>query len=188
MNETGEKIMKVALKLFSEQGYYSTTTKQIAKKAGVNELTVFRHFKNKANLFQVTTECYVLESHIDAILDGTNELCFDEAMIIITKRIYDLFVLNIKLYKVQLKLSDNEKDFIKLKLSRELNIILQGYFKKQIEKNQIVGDIEIMAVTLLNSLLGMFTVDILTNNTFTNIPMEKVVEEHTKQFITAYKK
>ena len=52
-NETSEKIMKVSLKLFSEQGYYPTTTKQIAEEAGVNELTIFRHFGSKSNLFHL---------------------------------------------------------------------------------------------------------------------------------------
>ena len=188
MNKTSKKIMNVALKLFSEQGYYSTTTKQIAEQAGVNELTIFRHFKNKANLFQVTTECYVLESKVDNILNDVKILPFEDAMMIITKKIYDLFVLNTKLYKVQLKLADNEKDFIKLKLSRELNIVLQGYFKDLRNTGAICGDPEIMAVTLLNSILGTFTVDILSENTFTKIPMDKVILEHTKQFIIAYKK
>ena len=91
-NETSKKIMKVALKLFSEQGYYPTTTKQIAEEAGVNELTIFRHFGSKSNLFQVTTEYYVIDSKIDSILKDTEELNFEEAMFIITNRIYKLFL------------------------------------------------------------------------------------------------
>ncbi len=186
-NETSKKIMKVALKLFSEQGYYPTTTKQIAEEAGVNELTIFRHFGSKSNLFQVTTEYYVIDSKIDSILKNTEDLSFEEAMFLITNRIYKLLIQNTKLYKVQMKLSDNEKDFVKLKLSRKVISILTDYFKGLKENNKIKGEPDIMAVTLINSLLGAFTIEILGNYTVSNIKWEKLVEEHTKQFVSLYK-
>ncbi len=186
-NETSKKIMKVALKLFSEQGYYPTTTKQIAEEAGVNELTIFRHFGSKRNLFQVTTEYYVLDSKIDSILKNTEDLNFEEAMFIITNRIYKLLIQNTKLYKVQMKLSDNEKDFVKLKLSRKIISILKDYFKVLKENNKINGEPHIMAVTLINSLLGTFTIEILGDYTVSNIKWEELVEEHTKQFVSLYK-
>ena len=186
-NETSKKIMKVALKLFSEQGYYPTTTKQIAEEAGVNELTIFRHFGSKSNLFQVTTEYYVIDSKIDSILKNTEDLSFEEAMFLITNRIYKLLIENTKLYKVQMKLSDNEKDFVKLKLSRKVISILTDYFKGLKENNKIKGEPDIMAVTLINSLLGAFTIEILGNYTVSNIKWEELVEEHTKQFVSLYK-
>ena len=69
---TRDKIMSVALKLFSEQGYYSTTTSQIANEAGVNEVTIFRHFKTKENLFQETTQNYGEGDHVLISEDGEN--------------------------------------------------------------------------------------------------------------------
>lgn len=186
-NDTSKKIMKVALKLFSEQGYYPTTTKQIAEEAGVNELTIFRHFGSKSNLFQVTTEHYVVDSHVDYILNDTEELDFEDSMMLISKRIYDLLVKNTKLYKVQMKLADNEKDFVKLKLSRKLISVLKEYFIKLNEENIINGEPEIMAVTLINSLLGAFTVELLSDSTITKISCEDLVKEHTRQFIALYK-
>lgn len=186
-NETSEKIMKVALKLFSEQGYYPTTTKQIAEKAGVNELTIFRHFGSKSKLFQVTTEHYVVDSKVDSILKDTENLDFEEAMFLITNRVYKLLIQNTKLYKVQMKLSDNEKDFVKLKLARKIISILEEYFKVLKEKEKIKGEPEIMAITLINSLLGAFTVEVLGDYTVSNIKWERLVEEHTKQFVSLYK-
>lgn len=186
-NETSKKIMKVALKLFSEQGYYPTTTKQIAEETGVNELTIFRHFGSKSNLFQATTEEYIVDSKIDLILKDTEDLSFEESMSLITTRIYKLFIQNTKLYKVQMKLSDNEKDFVKLKLSRKIISVLKDYFKELKENNKIKGEPEIMAITLINSLLGAFTIEILGDYTVSNIKWEELVEEHTKQFVSLYK-
>lgn len=186
-NETSEKIMKVSLKLFSEQGYYPTTTKQIAEEAGVNELTIFRHFGSKSNLFQVTTEHYVIDSRVDYILNDIEDLSFEEGMLLIANRIYKLFIQNTKLYKVQMKLSDNEQDFVKLKLSRKIISILIEYFKELKERKVIEGEPEIMAVTLVNSLLGAFTVEILGDNTVSNLKWEDIVKEHTRQFVSIYK-
>lgn len=186
-NETSEKIMKVSLKLFSEQGYYPTTTKQIAEEAGVNELTIFRHFGSKSNLFQVTTEHYVIDSRVDYILNDIEDLSFEEGMLLIANRIYKLFIQNTKLYKVQMKLSDNEQGFVKLKLSRKIISILIEYFNELKERKVIDGEPEIMAVTLVNSLLGAFTVEILGDNTVSNLKWEDIVKEHTRQFVSIYK-
>lgn len=51
MKGTREKIIKSALKLFSQKGFLGTTTKEIAKEAGVAEVTLFRYFQSKENLF-----------------------------------------------------------------------------------------------------------------------------------------
>jgi len=48
--ETRERILRSALDLFSKQGYRATTTREIAREAGVNELTIFRHFTSKEKL------------------------------------------------------------------------------------------------------------------------------------------
>lgn len=50
-NETRSKILNAALDLFSEHGASATTTRMIANQAGVNEVTLFRHFKTKEELF-----------------------------------------------------------------------------------------------------------------------------------------
>lgn len=51
MTDTKEKILKSALKLFSQKGYLRTTTKEIAKEAQVAEVTLFRYFTSKEALF-----------------------------------------------------------------------------------------------------------------------------------------
>lgn len=51
-DETKNKILDAAVELFAAKGYKSTTTLEIAYKSGVNETTIFKHFKNKKTLFQ----------------------------------------------------------------------------------------------------------------------------------------
>jgi AcrR family transcriptional regulator len=52
MQDTHRKILQAAIRLFTEQGYAATPTRQIAEEAGVNEVTLFRHFGSKEALFQ----------------------------------------------------------------------------------------------------------------------------------------
>jgi AcrR family transcriptional regulator len=52
-DETIQKIIDAALKVFGEKGYKGATTRIIAEKAGFSELTLFRKFKTKENLFDV---------------------------------------------------------------------------------------------------------------------------------------
>ncbi len=46
------RILEAALNLFSKNGFHTTTTRKIAHKAQVNEVTLFRLFKSKMILFQ----------------------------------------------------------------------------------------------------------------------------------------
>ena len=49
-SETAQRIIQAAARVFSEQGYSGATTRAIAAEAGVNEVTLFRHFGSKKNL------------------------------------------------------------------------------------------------------------------------------------------
>jgi AcrR family transcriptional regulator len=46
-----EQILQTAVNLFSQRGFKGTTTKEIARAAGVSEAMVFRHFENKEALY-----------------------------------------------------------------------------------------------------------------------------------------
>jgi AcrR family transcriptional regulator len=44
--------MDATIKVLAHEGYHGATTKKIAEEAGVNEVTIFRRFKNKENLIR----------------------------------------------------------------------------------------------------------------------------------------
>ncbi|MBB5323911.1 AcrR family transcriptional regulator [Anoxybacillus tepidamans] len=44
------KILEAAIEMFAEKGYAATSTSEIAKRAGVAEGTIFRHYKTKKDL------------------------------------------------------------------------------------------------------------------------------------------
>lgn len=55
MRDTSQRIIDAAIDIFIENGYQATT-QDIAKQAKVAEVTLFRKFKNKQNLFLVAIQ------------------------------------------------------------------------------------------------------------------------------------
>ncbi|AFY74870.1 transcriptional regulator [Synechococcus sp. PCC 7502] len=58
---TRQKIVNTALELFARQGITETTTRQIADRAEVNEVTLFRHFGNKHGLLLAVLQEFLQE-------------------------------------------------------------------------------------------------------------------------------
>jgi AcrR family transcriptional regulator len=59
-----EKIIDAATRLYREVGFRGTTTRRIATEAGVNEVTVFRHFGSKETLLR------------EAVCRGWSAVCY----------------------------------------------------------------------------------------------------------------
>jgi AcrR family transcriptional regulator len=56
--DTRQRILDAAVEVGSRLGYAQATTKAIADAAGVNEVTLFRHFGTKENLFSEAIDEY----------------------------------------------------------------------------------------------------------------------------------
>lgn len=57
-NSTQDKIIDATVALVNEKGYKGATTREIAERAGVNEVTLFRHFGNKKGIIEAVIEKY----------------------------------------------------------------------------------------------------------------------------------
>ncbi len=57
MKDTSQRILDAALIVFSRDGISGATTREIARVAKVNEVTLFRYFKNKNELLRQTVHC-----------------------------------------------------------------------------------------------------------------------------------
>jgi TetR/AcrR family transcriptional regulator len=74
-------LIESATALFAEKGYSGTTTKEIARAAGVTEALIFRHFESKESLYKVVIEEYVDRSRrpgwhaeIRRCMDASNDV------------------------------------------------------------------------------------------------------------------
>ncbi len=57
MKDTRQRILDAALAVFGRDGISGATTREIARVAKVNEVTLFRYFKNKNELLRQTILC-----------------------------------------------------------------------------------------------------------------------------------
>lgn len=82
---TGEdrrrQIVSVAAKLFSQNGFSGTTTKEIAEEAGVSEAIIFRHFATKCELYAAILDDKVrqVSERVQAQLDEAESRKDDRA-------------------------------------------------------------------------------------------------------------
>jgi AcrR family transcriptional regulator len=63
-DRTKRAILRAALELFAEKGFYRTTTKAISRKAGIAEGTLFNYFPTKEDL-----ALYFFEQELDGVID-----------------------------------------------------------------------------------------------------------------------
>ncbi len=83
---TRQRILDAALKLFSQRGFLGAATRQIAREAGVAEVTLFRHFGSKEKLFEEVIRGYSFLPEMKGILPGLEKLSYEKALLAIACR------------------------------------------------------------------------------------------------------
>jgi AcrR family transcriptional regulator len=130
---TRQKILDAALKLFSQRGFLGAATRQIAREAGVAEVTLFRHFGSKEKLFEEVIRGYSFLPAMKGILPRLEEAGYEETLLTIARRF--------------LATLDERRDLIRIMLAERLSYpapvkdifrdilgevfgILAGYFRR----------------------------------------------------------
>jgi AcrR family transcriptional regulator len=64
---TKKRILAAAELVFSQDGFQGATTREIARQAGVNEVTIFRHFRTREELLRATLDqgCATFEALVE---------------------------------------------------------------------------------------------------------------------------
>ena len=141
LDNTEEKIVRATFEILQEEGLKKATTKKIAKKAGVNEVTVFRKFENKKNLVEVTKEYYLqkLTGELEEIFYFDEDEEIEEYLKISYFGVLNLSQEEFSILKVAMEevRSDDDK---KPLISDITNLIinkLEEFFKLQVDKGVI---------------------------------------------------
>lgn len=80
-----DRVLDAAAHLFAERGYQATTTRQLAERAGVNEVSVFRGFGNKQGVLAAVVQRVVAEQPGRAA-SALSELALAEAVSELARR------------------------------------------------------------------------------------------------------
>lgn len=97
---TRDKILETALKLFSKKGYLGATTREIAKEAGIAEVTLFRHFPSKESLFEEVINTYSFLPTLKGILPEVQDRPYGVALTVIARRFLEALLMKKDLIRI----------------------------------------------------------------------------------------
>jgi len=184
MKKTGTKILEAASKLFSEFGYNGASTKKIAEDAGVNEITLFRHFKNKGNLLQTVIRHYSYEGNIINKISSEIKGNLKEDLEIFAEVYYMFLVNNIKLYKIQMReISDDGKRFTN---SIEYTQFMKKYLIQQVENGCFIGDPDLVSKGIVAMIMGVFTLEVYSPDIYEGVPNRAIIKLFIDDILNMY--
>lgn len=186
---TKDRMLTAAIDLFAEKGYKAVTTKQIAKVASVNEVTLFRYFGSKQKLFEEALHKFNADVEVRKIFEKEIVWDLEKDLLFISKMYRDLMNKNKKIIRITIK------DFIGLKeieqpgltFPRELKEILAEYFLEMQKRGKVIeGDPEMLAVIFLNTYFGEFVSFEVAKNGFTEISSEDFMMNSIQIFVKGF--
>ena len=141
LDKTEQKIVDATIFLLDKEGMNSTTTKKIAKKAEVSEVTVFRKFKSKDNLLKIAKiyySDYFLEK-ISDIFTNYEDTDLESLLKNTWWKLVNFLDNNLDIIKIALDelMSNPEEEKIFSKFSDEVLKNLTNIFQEQIDKGKI---------------------------------------------------
>lgn len=167
---TREKIMDSALKEFAEKGYARAKTKDIAERSGLSEMTLFRRFKTKKNLFnQVLEENHQkLMGDIFSIMDKSKIENSDDFIETLIRLLLNLTEENFEYVSLVIL----ERESLSGEIVADVMNYLAEFIDKVSPKSQI--DPKVLAFSIL-SFVYMIILDKKYNHTF--IDHEQAIRE-----------
>lgn len=181
---TEDKILNASLVLFSQKGYNAVTTKEIAKEAGVSEMTLFRHFENKHNLYEKVFSKFVFTPEFLA-LSETLEWDLEKDLKRISTIFKDILFKNQRIILMYFKNEELNLDF-NLTLSKfpnEFKELLSRYFNKMANKGVINGNPEILANNFLVTTFGLIITFLVLNKLTFETDLLTCISNYIKIFV-----
>ena len=161
---TEDKILNASIILFSQKGYNAVTTKEIAKEAGVSEMTLFRHFESKHNLFEKAFDKFVFSPKFKALFEGL-EWDLESDLNKICSSYHDILYKNQNIILMYFKNEELNPEFdaTLFKFPSELKKLLSRYFEKMRERGVIQENPESLAISFLATNFGLFFTFLMMN-------------------------
>ncbi len=186
MDETSQKIVDAAMTLVRDKGYVATTTKDIAKLAGVNECTLFRKFKSKKDIVLNGMEQEKWRGNLTpAVFKNVRwELSYDLEMFMTEymNRITSDFVkLSIGLRAPQLY---EDSAPLVMRVPQAFLSSLIEYFNEMELRGKLPHlDFECLALTIFSSTFGYTFLNASFEDNLSSVEQERFIKQSVKTFI-----
>ena len=186
MDETSQKIIDAAMTLVRDKGYVATTTKEIARIAGVNECTLFRKFESKKDIvLQGANQTGWRANVTPEIFDNvTWDLRKDLEMFMgayIDRMTPDFVNLSIGLRAPQLY--EETKQLI-MKVPQAFLMTFTNYLNKMCEMGKIPEkDFKALALTVFSATFGYTFLKASFGKELTDIEKDEYIKESVQMFV-----
>ncbi len=136
---TKERIIEAAIELVNERGYLGATTRKIAEKAGVNEVTIFRHFGNKKGLVQAAIDSFAIPKREFDEMDRRMTWDLEHDLPLLVQHYHEVLEQKRKVILISLKEAGTfpELDELIAHIPTMYKEKVTSYFKQMIEKGKI---------------------------------------------------
>lgn len=178
-----DKILNASIILFSQKGYSTVTTKEIAKEAGVSEMTLFRHFESKHNLFEKAFEKFVFTPRFKVLFEGL-EGDLERDLYKICASYHDILYKNQNIILMYFKNEElnPEFDVTLFKFPQELKKRLCHYFAMMKDRGVIQENPESLAVSFLATNFGLFFTSLVMNKLTFEIDLDACIANYVRIF------
>lgn len=185
-DDTSQKIIDATMSLIRDKGYVATTTKDIARTAGVNECTLFRKFKSKKDIVLSGVEQEKWRGNLTSELfaDVKWELQTDLEMFMtryMEKMTPDFVKLSIGLRAPQIY--EETEPFI-MKVPQAFLSSLIQYFQKMAERGKLPQmDYECLALTIFSATFGYTFLSASFDKELFAVAGEEYIKQSVAMFI-----
>ena len=182
---TSDKILLAAIELMAEKGYNGTTTKEIAAHAGVNEVTLFRHFGSKQKLLEAAFDRFHYAEEMTKLFRErlTGELHAD--LLLISRTYHRIMNRNRKLLEIAHKGGNTLPDEVHARALRhpqQLKQLLTDYFTAMAERGLVVKSRpDLLALSFMWMNYGAF-ISKLSENPGSGVTLDDFIEESVMLF------
>lgn len=121
---TRDKIIKAAFELISTKGYQGATTREIARLAGVAEVTIFRHFTNKETLFAEVLQSFSAIPTLSELVPKLKKMTYEEAVKTLTVR----FITRLEELRDWIRILNTEVGYAPETLQEQYNTFMDQVF------------------------------------------------------------
>jgi len=163
VTSTRDRVLSAALEVFGRKGFNGATTREIARQAGVNEVTLFRYFGSKEALFASVIEERSPLVQIRRTISIDADTSIDDLLIHNVKAVLEALRANKHLYMVLLgdawRIPKTRAMINDLAIQRGMSLV-SGFIEAQME----VGRLRKMDPVLAGrALMGMVQLYFLMN-------------------------
>ncbi len=181
-SDTRLKLLEATLELISEKGYLGATTREIAKRAGVSELTLFRKFEKKEKLFEEVLKTQTFLPLLRETVIEVEDLEPAEALETIGIRYLQTLKerkMFVKIVLSELNTYPEKVRNVQMQFVREMEGTLQGYLEKLQKSGKLRAvSLEAAARTFLRMLFSFFILEeIIKDQNISSKTLKKTVRE-----------